>query len=68
MITVSDLSKRYGGFTAVDHIDFVCRPGRVTGFLGPNGAGKTPTLPVMAGLDPAIPVFFCNMGDEERRG
>jgi ABC-2 type transport system ATP-binding protein len=52
MITVSDLSKRYGGFTAVDHIDFVCRPGRVTGFLGPNGAGKTTTMRVMVGLTP----------------
>ena len=38
MITVSDLTKRYGGFTAVDHVDFMCRPGRVTGFLGPNGS------------------------------
>ena len=33
MITVSDLSKKYGAFAAVDHIDFTCRPGRVTGFL-----------------------------------
>ncbi|MFN8194505.1 MAG: ATP-binding cassette domain-containing protein [Nocardioidaceae bacterium] len=50
MITVSDLTKRYGGFTAVDHVDFMCRPGRVTGFLGPNGAGKTTTMRVMVGL------------------
>ncbi|MFN8190348.1 MAG: ATP-binding cassette domain-containing protein [Nocardioidaceae bacterium] len=50
MINVSDLSKRYGGFAAVDHIDFVCQPGRVTGFLGPNGAGKTTTMRMMVGL------------------
>ena len=50
MITVSDLSKKYGAFAAVDHIDFVCRPGRVTGFLGPNGAGKTTTMRIMVGL------------------
>ena len=53
MITVSGLTKRYGGFTAVDAVTFSCRPGRVTGFLGPNGAGKTTTMRVMCGLTPA---------------
>ncbi len=53
MITVSGLTKRYGAFTAVDNVDFECRPGRVTGFLGPNGAGKTTTMRVMVGLTPA---------------
>ena len=53
MITVSGLTKRYGAFTAVDYVDFACRPGRVTGFLGPNGAGKTTTMRVMVGLTPA---------------
>jgi ABC-2 type transport system ATP-binding protein len=53
MITVSGLTKRYGAFTAVDSVDFVCQPGRVTGFLGPNGAGKTTTMRVMVGLTPA---------------
>jgi ABC-2 type transport system ATP-binding protein len=50
MITVDRLTKRYGGFTAVDDVSFVCRPGTVTGFLGPNGAGKTTTMRVMVGL------------------
>jgi len=53
MITVEGLTKKFGGFTAVDDVSFVCQPGRVTGFLGPNGAGKTTTMRVMVGLTPA---------------
>ncbi len=52
MITVERLTMKYGTFTAVDDISFVCQPGRVTGFLGPNGAGKTTTMRVMVGLTP----------------
>ncbi|WP_205474388.1 ABC transporter ATP-binding protein [Nocardioides sp. SYSU D00038] len=50
MIKVERLTKKYGGFTAVDDVSFSCQPGRVTGFLGPNGAGKTTTMRVMVGL------------------
>ena len=53
MIKVDRLTKRYGGFTAVDEISFEVQPGRVTGFLGPNGAGKSTAMRVMAGLTPA---------------
>jgi ABC-2 type transport system ATP-binding protein len=53
MITVEGLTRKYGSFTAVDNVSFVCEPGRVTGFLGPNGAGKTTTMRVMVGLTPA---------------
>ncbi len=53
MITVEGLTRKYGTFTAVDDISFVCQPGTVTGFLGPNGAGKTTTMRVMVGLTPA---------------
>src|SRR6186997_1650715 len=53
MITVEGLTRKYGAFTAVDDVTFVCQPGRVTGFLGPNGAGKTTTMRVMVGLTPA---------------
>jgi ABC-2 type transport system ATP-binding protein len=52
MITVEGLTRKYGTFTAVDDVSFVCQPGRVTGFLGPNGAGKTTTMRVMVGLTP----------------
>ncbi|MEP9364103.1 ATP-binding cassette domain-containing protein [Nocardioides sp. CN2-186] len=52
MITVEGLTRKYGTFTAVDDVSFVCQPGTVTGFLGPNGAGKTTTMRVMVGLTP----------------
>ncbi|MHA6757018.1 ABC transporter ATP-binding protein [Streptacidiphilus sp. PAMC 29251] len=51
MIEVNELTKTYGGKTAVDHLSFTVRPGQVTGFLGPNGAGKTTTLRMILGLD-----------------
>ena len=51
MITVEDLTKRYGEKTAVDSLTFEVRPGVVTGFLGPNGAGKSTTMRIIAGLD-----------------
>ena len=53
MITIDALTKRYGGFTAVDDVTFTSAPGRVTGFLGPNGAGKSTTMRVVVGLTPA---------------
>ena len=49
-IEVRGLTKRFGSFTAVDHLDFEVQPGRVTGFLGPNGSGKTTTLRMLLGL------------------
>jgi ABC-2 type transport system ATP-binding protein len=52
MIEVQGLTRKYGSFTAVDDVSFVCQPGTVTGFLGPNGAGKTTTMRVMVGLTP----------------
>ncbi|MBP6787257.1 MAG: ABC transporter ATP-binding protein [Candidatus Promineofilum sp.] len=50
MIEVSDFSKRYGRFTAVDHISFSVEEGEIFGLLGPNGAGKTTTLECLEGL------------------
>ncbi|MFB7619187.1 ABC transporter ATP-binding protein [Kitasatospora sp. NPDC056181] len=51
MIEVNELTKRYGGKTAVDQLSFTVRPGQVTGFLGPNGAGKSTTLRMILGLE-----------------
>jgi ABC-2 type transport system ATP-binding protein len=51
MIEIENLSKRYGEKLAVDGLEFVVRPGIVTGFLGPNGAGKSTTMRMIAGLD-----------------
>lgn len=50
MITVSNLVKRYGTFTAVDGVSLEVPPGEIHGFLGPNGAGKTTTIRIVAGL------------------
>ncbi len=49
-IEITGLTKRFGGFTAVDDLSFTVEPGRITGFLGPNGAGKTTTLRMLLGL------------------
>jgi ABC-2 type transport system ATP-binding protein len=53
MISITNLVKTYGDFTAVDDVTFAAEAGRVTGFLGPNGAGKSTTMRVMTGLTPA---------------
>ena len=50
MLTVSELSKHYGDFVAVDRISFNAAKGRIFGLLGPNGAGKSTTINCIAGL------------------
>ena len=50
VIELHDLTKRFGGLAAVDHLSFEVESGRVVGFLGPNGAGKTTTLRMLLGL------------------
>lgn len=45
-----NLTKRFGGFTAVDHVNFEVRRGEVFGLLGHNGAGKTTTINMLVGL------------------
>jgi ABC-2 type transport system ATP-binding protein len=49
-IRTEGLTKRYGEFTAVDHLDLEVSPGEVFGLLGPNGAGKTTTILMLLGL------------------
>ena len=49
-VEVEDLVKRFGAFTAVDHITFQTRTGEVFGFLGPNGSGKSTTIRILCGL------------------
>jgi ABC-2 type transport system ATP-binding protein len=51
MITVENVTKRYGDKVAVDDLTFRVKPGIVTGFLGPNGAGKSTTMRLILGLD-----------------
>jgi ABC-2 type transport system ATP-binding protein len=50
MIRLTNLTKRYGSFTAVDGIDLEVPRGELFGFLGPNGAGKTTSLRMIAGI------------------
>ncbi len=49
-VSVSNLTKRFGEFVAVDHVNFEIEEGEVFGFLGPNGAGKTTTIRMLCGL------------------
>ena len=49
-IEVVELTKKFGNFTAVDHISFDVPQGEIFGFLGPNGAGKTTTIRMLLGL------------------
>ena len=49
-IDARDLTRRFGAFTAVDHITFDVRAGEVFGFLGANGAGKTTAIKMLIGL------------------
>jgi len=50
MIEVRDLTKRFNGLTAVDHVSFDVKRGEVFGLLGPNGAGKTTTIRMLSTL------------------
>jgi drug efflux transport system ATP-binding protein len=49
-IEARELTRRFGSFTAVDHITFEVRSGEVFGFLGANGAGKTTAIRILTGL------------------
>ncbi len=48
MIEIRNLTKRFGDFTAVDHLDLTVKTGEFFGLLGPNGAGKTTTISMMS--------------------
>lgn len=50
VISVRELTKRFGNFTAVDHISFDVHKGEIFGFLGANGAGKTTAMRILCGL------------------
>lgn len=50
LLKISGLTKRYGGFTALDDLDLSVAGGEIFAFLGPNGAGKTTTIKLLMGL------------------
>lgn len=50
VIKVENLTRRFGEFVAVDHVNFQVNEGEVVGYLGPNGSGKTTTIRMLLGL------------------
>jgi ABC-2 type transport system ATP-binding protein len=50
IVSARGLTRTFGSFTAVDHIDFDVARGEIFGFLGANGAGKTTTIRILCGL------------------
>lgn len=50
MLEIENLSKRYGKFQALDHLNLHIEKGEIFGFVGPNGAGKTTTMRIVCGL------------------
>lgn len=50
IISVDELTRKFGAFVAVDHVSFQVHPGEIVGYLGPNGSGKTTTIRLLLGL------------------
>jgi ABC-2 type transport system ATP-binding protein len=50
MLAISELSKQYGSFKALDSISFTAESGKICGIVGPNGAGKTTTIRIILGI------------------
>src|SRR5438270_10530849 len=53
IISVDDLSKRFGAFWALRGATFSIRPGEILGLIGPNGSGKSTLFQCLAGITPA---------------
>jgi len=50
VVVVENLTRRFGDFVAVDHVNFQIGAGEIVGYLGPNGSGKTTTIRMLLGL------------------
>ncbi len=61
LLEVKNLTKRFGGFTAVANVDLAVRPGEVRGIIGPNGSGKSTLFNLISGVyqpEPGASVSF----------
>jgi ABC-2 type transport system ATP-binding protein len=71
VIQARDLTRRFGDFTAVDHLSFTVEAGEVVGYLGPNGSGKTTTIRMLLGLllpsEGEAQVLGCNVVHQAER-
>ena len=67
VIHTDNLTKRFGTFTAVDHISFDVHHGEVFGFLGANGAGKTTAMRMLCGLSKPTSGTGTVAGYEDRK-
>ena len=67
VVQVRDMVRKFGSFTAVDHVSFEVRRGEIFGLLGPNGAGKTTTFRMLCGLLPATSGVLRVAGVDLRR-
>src|SRR5450432_1632963 len=69
MIECAGLTKRFGNFTAVDHVSFAVGRGSIFGFLGPNGSGKSTVIRMLCGiLEPTEGTARIGGRDVEREG
>ncbi len=59
MLELTDLTKKYGDFTAVNHISLRVEKGEIFGLLGPNGAGKSTTVSMISTVLPPTGGTIC---------
>lgn len=68
MIEITNVTKKYGNFTAVDDMSFTIQNGEIIGFLGPNGAGKSTTMNMITGyIEPTEGTITVNGYDIQKK-
>lgn len=67
LLSVSGLSKRFGGLQVLDGVEFAVLPGEILGVIGPNGAGKTTLFNALTGLVP-LDAGSIRLGDQDVAG
>ena len=69
LLSTTNLTRRYGGLVAVDHVDVTLHEGEILGVIGPNGAGKTTLFKLISGFEAPTEgdVFFRNQRITELR-